>query len=278
MLDIKSVWPWPKASPREPEEHHYRRSRFPHPSFGFTPTLGQGGIGGQASIDQLTAVLFQYPHQMGHDPDSCTVPPPPYPAFQVQPSSWYLVDRLFAPNHSMRGIRDLFYETNPFVDNMNPTPQEVEVWNVKVINLMRALVGITTPVFSDFSLYLQAQWSLERELSTYWEDTYHIIYSDGEPAATFIPLPVHQEDYFNGENLAVVPQDALSFDMMVETNSSVISTETPWALKLSNLIEFLCYDLPLNTSHPLFTATRIGMAWHLKPEEDRVYLRIKLSG
>jgi len=44
----------------------------------------------------------------------------------------------------VRGIREVFYQHNPFKDNKNPTKAEVDEWHRIAINHVRALVGYTS--------------------------------------------------------------------------------------------------------------------------------------
>jgi hypothetical protein len=41
----------------------------------------------------------------------------------------------------VRGIREVFYQHNPFADNSNPTKAEVDEWHGIAINHVRALAG-----------------------------------------------------------------------------------------------------------------------------------------
>ena len=77
-----------------------------------------------------------------------------------------------AQNYVIRGIREKFYQVNPFQDNTNPTPAEIEAWNIEVIRHFRALFGNTRPVRNDPRLYLEARWADERKRTTTWDTQY----------------------------------------------------------------------------------------------------------
>ena len=75
----------------------------------------------------------------------------------------------------IRGIRELFYSTNPFANNTNPTKAEVDEWHRIAINHVRALIGYTSEdrqVKKDHCLFARALWDDERKFSTKWDAKY----------------------------------------------------------------------------------------------------------
>ncbi|MFK7824604.1 MAG: hypothetical protein AB8G05_10625 [Oligoflexales bacterium] len=75
----------------------------------------------------------------------------------------------------VRGIREVFYENNPFADNSNPTKAEVDDWHRIAINHIRALIGYTTEdrkVQKDHCMFARALWGDERKFSTVWDTKY----------------------------------------------------------------------------------------------------------
>ena len=74
----------------------------------------------------------------------------------------------------VKGLRERFYQVNPFADNSNPTVKEIEDWNLEVIRHFRALVGSTVPVRHNPRLYLEARWSQERKRTQVWDSSYPI--------------------------------------------------------------------------------------------------------
>jgi hypothetical protein len=74
--------------------------------------------------------------------------------------------------YAIRGLREKFYQVNPFSDVTAPTIAEIDAWNIEVIKHIRALVGNTTPVSNDARLYLEARWSSERKFTQYWDSDY----------------------------------------------------------------------------------------------------------
>lgn len=90
-----------------------------------------------------------------------------------------LLDTLFPKNnssdiserHTMQGMKQLYDETRPFVDPLNPTINELDQWNKVVLDYVRSLYGMP-PIQLDKNLFLTAQWSQERNQTTYWNDKY----------------------------------------------------------------------------------------------------------
>lgn len=75
----------------------------------------------------------------------------------------------------VRGIREVFYQHQPFADNRNPTKAEIDEWHRIAINHVRALVGYTSEdrqVKKDHCLFARAHWGDERKFTTMWDDKY----------------------------------------------------------------------------------------------------------
>mmetsp|Transcript_15021 Transcript_15021/g.22497 ORF Transcript_15021/g.22497 Transcript_15021/m.22497 type:complete len:382 (+) Transcript_15021:93-1238(+) len=75
----------------------------------------------------------------------------------------------------IRGIREVFYEHNPFADNAAPTKAEVDEWHRIAINHVRALVGYTSEerqVKKDTCMFARSLWGQQRKRTTMWDDDY----------------------------------------------------------------------------------------------------------
>lgn len=75
----------------------------------------------------------------------------------------------------IRGLREVFYQHNPFADNANPTKAEVDEWHRIAINHVRALVGYTSQdrqVKKDHCMFARALWGDERKFTTMWDAQY----------------------------------------------------------------------------------------------------------
>jgi hypothetical protein len=97
----------------------------------------------------------------------------PIDVFGSTPTNEQLCDFL-SPSHPyiMKGLRERFYEVNPFSDNENPTIAEINAWDLEQIRHFRCLLGVTTPVWPDARLYLEARWADERKNTNAWDVSY----------------------------------------------------------------------------------------------------------
>lgn len=140
----------------------------------------------------------------------------------------------------VRGIREVFYQHNPFKDNKNPTKAEVDEWHRIAINHVRALVGYTSAdrqVQKDHCMFKRALWGDERKFTTMWDAKYPG--TNGSAAgpcqgstnshcgATFIPSAEDQSPYF-GETKLVCTATAGSEGVFSASKSNI-----PWSLKWS---------------------------------------------
>lgn len=108
----------------------------------------------------------------------------------------------------LRGLREVYYEHQPFADPSNPTKAEVDEWHRIAINHLRALIGYTSEerqVQPDHCLFARALWGQQRRHTTMWDDAYP---GDHDSAygpcqggrnahcgATFVPDPEDQAPY-----------------------------------------------------------------------------------
>ena len=82
---------------------------------------------------------------------------------------------LFPYPDVVRGLREVYYEQQPFADVTNPTKAEVDEWHRIAINHIRALVGYTSEdrqVQKDHCLFVRALWGDQRKYTTMWDDKY----------------------------------------------------------------------------------------------------------
>jgi hypothetical protein len=140
----------------------------------------------------------------------------------------------------VRGIREVFYKTNPFKDNKNPTKAELDEWHRIAINHVRALVGYTSAdrqIQKDQCMFKRALWGDERKFTTMWDAKYPGTNgsavgpcqgsSNAHCGASFIPSAEDQAPYFSGTKL-VCKATAGSEGVFSGPKSNI-----PWSIKWS---------------------------------------------
>jgi hypothetical protein len=139
----------------------------------------------------------------------------------------------------VRGLREVFYEHNPFEDVKNPTKAEVDEWHRISINHIRALVGYTSEdrqVKKDHCMFARALWGDQRMHTTMWDAQY--IGQEGAAqgpcqdssnphcGASFVPDTADQVAYLP------LDYDACSSSQGgAEGISSAPKSNIPWSIK-----------------------------------------------
>nr|UOF78738.1 hypothetical protein [Cressdnaviricota sp.] len=180
-----------------------------------------------------------------------------------------LVAAIFPKFGIMRGLKELFYSINPFQDNFNPTPQEIENWNIEVIRHFRRLLGITTPVVNDKATFLKAAWAEERARSNYWDTSYpgnlnsnygpctRPFSPNAHCGASFIPSPQDQAPYLDPDMQPITTSGGAE-------GIATLNADIPWALKMSQIIStFLSQDGIGGHTGPFLGRPKYGSAWYL---------------
>ncbi len=190
----------------------------------------------------------------------------------------------------LRGLREVFYQHNPFADVNNPTKAEIDEWHRIAINHLRALIGYTSEdrqVQPDHCMFARAQWGQERSHTTMWDDEYPgevgSAYgpcqgsNNAHCGATFIPDLEDQAPYLpdGHPGCTTVPG--------AEGIFSGPKSNIPWAIKWSR---GFCNTLLAEGywgGHigPWFHRERFGLAfWDLDPSNNNsnAGLRAKWSG
>ena len=151
-------------------------------------TTGTGGLEqytpDQANWDTFATKPFEGGTNTAHDPDGVgwisaddwaaaawdgTI----YNPSQMTPEAF--AEALCPGVDRVRGIREVFYQHEPFADVHNPTKAEVDEWHRIAINHVRALVGYTSEdrqVHADHCMFARALWGDERKFTTMWDSKY----------------------------------------------------------------------------------------------------------
>jgi hypothetical protein len=178
----------------------------------------------------------------------------------------------------IRGIHDLYYNSDPipFLDKFNPTTAEIDAWNIRAINHVRALLGEPVMVQPDATLYLETKWADEMSYDTKW----HAKYGDqcpnggGHCGADFQPdsadrlaeimCAPYYGDYVKYPELKDYHIFAPGRPKNRGTGDSPVSTDLriPWSLRLAvmfvNNIKREGYE---GHPGPFLTRRWVGMHW-----------------
>lgn len=218
-----------------------------------------------------------------HDPDSIPwisqtqwnnatwngIPFDPTGKSTAQQCAWF---RPTGSAYIVKGLKERFYEVNPFADNANPTVQEIEDWNLEVIRHFRRLMGVTLPVRHNPRLYLEARWSTERKRTQLWDTDYPIsMYpghaigesdgpcfnssggaadvAGGHCGESFFPFDVnHRNQYISAtpyNNDMTTYPDLVNYTSRYSEASGIISVNhfIPWSIKLATAItQWICSE------------------------------------
>lgn len=263
--DLFSIWPWPIIFPPEKEdeiEHHYRRNRVSIPpeitypvapwQLPYTPLTRSVPYGGQDGILEInSAIRSADPNKTHGIPVGLTIPPwdgipfniNDYPDLQVLRAILWPVG-----TSQLRGQAELYNTVQPFADELNPTPAEVEYWNYRVLIHFRALLGLSTPLVMNKCRSLQAQWLLE-----------HIVNTAGINGVVFETVPPF-------EPLSCTDQIVYGGDECCQDTFTPYSIDTGSGNTWFNVISRNCRSLLNNgPQDPIFikltTSTTIGLAF-----------------
>jgi len=181
---------------------------------------------------------------------------------------------------AVRGLRERFYEVNPFADVLNPTVAEIENWNIEVIRHFRKLLGVNIPVAPDASLYLQCRWSDERNFTDKYNKKYPTGTCFGNPAEAgnahcgwfWTPDAGDRAPYIAASpylgNTTTYPEIGRSEwpSPGKAEGISLIFSSTPWSLKLSDIItRWICQEglegHPGPVVNPVSARQHFGCSW-----------------
>eukprot|EP00554_Chaetoceros_debilis_P008578 CAMPEP_0194104764 /NCGR_PEP_ID=MMETSP0150-20130528/5059_1 /TAXON_ID=122233 /ORGANISM="Chaetoceros debilis, Strain MM31A-1" /LENGTH=660 /DNA_ID=CAMNT_0038792405 /DNA_START=67 /DNA_END=2049 /DNA_ORIENTATION=+ len=136
------------------------------------------------------------------------------------------------PGSTVLGLREVFYENNPFADITNPTKAEVDLWHTIALNHVRALVGYTEEEYiirPNRCLHLRALWCDEKFRTRKWDTTEYPerCESSNNPhcGAGFIPSVEDQQPYLP-EDITSCPKRSGSEGLFSAAKSNI-----PWSMK-----------------------------------------------
>lgn len=191
------------------------------------------------------------------------------------------------PSHGYvtRGIREHFYNINPFADNSNPTPAEIDNWNVEVIRHFRRMFGISTPVIPDARLYLECRWSDERKWTTAWDTKYPdgVVGTASGPCFNTSGTPVDTAGGHCGESFfpdaadraVYISQppynnDTTKYPELADYNArfsqtsgnNAVNAGINWSIRLAWIItQWMCNEGTTGHAGPYLGRERFGCSW-----------------
>jgi hypothetical protein len=253
----------------------------------------------QAEWEALSAKPLEVESITAHDPDSIGwIKAADWEAAKWDGTTVYdpttmtraeFADAICPSGDRIRGIREVFYEHEPFADNKNPTQAEIDAWHTIAINHVRALVGYTEAdrqVKHDPCMAARARWGQERMHTTRWDAKYpgtegsaYGPCQDGTNAhcgATFIP------DY--EDQLPYLPEGhtGCSVQAGAEGVSSAPKANIPWSIKWSRAFCQFLGSEGFWGGHvgPFFHREKFGFSfWDADPDGDsNAVLRAKWTG
>jgi hypothetical protein len=186
----------------------------------------------------------------------------------------------------MRGLKERFYEVNPFADNANPTPKEIENWNIEVIRHFRKLLGLgdSNPVDNSTSMYLRATYATERKFSRYWDTKYA-----GDNNSAFGPCAPPSTNAHCGSTFAPDYDDQRPYVTSTILHSTAIpgqssaeqvagiNADIPWGIKMSKLIAtYLRQDGVGGHTGSFIRRPLFGIAYYVNGND--VTIRTKWTG
>ena len=169
-------------------------------------------------------------------------------------------------SYALRGLKERFYQVNPFADNTAPTVAEIDNWNIEVIKFYRELLGVNRPVQNDARLYLECRWSDERKYTTQWDAAYpptgafgdaygpchlgdgtSIDTATGHCGDSFFPSTTDRTPYITAppyNNTTDYPE-LINYNSRASQATGIqgINAGLPWSIKLATVIgRFICTE------------------------------------
>lgn len=275
------------------------------PKTSISPTTSESMIASITSVSGVTGGR--------HDPNSIPwiseaawntskwdgVPFDPTGKTKAQICAWF---RPTGSAYVFRGIREKFYEVNPFADNSAPTTREIENWNLEVIRHFRALLGITTPVRYNARLQLECTWSIERSRTRAWDTKYplaggsygeangpcflpppggFIDVAAGHCGDSFFPNATDRDTYISSapynSDFAMYPELENYASRYSQVGGNVAGNNyIPWSIKLPTLLStFICSDGLQDHTGPYMGREEVGLGFYWSPSDPG---RIELKG
>jgi len=277
------------------------------------PTYQSPGYSGESPtrsmdnmIDQATIISQDVPTVTSQDPDGI---------LWIDPSAWTPWDGVTTidprtvskstlcewvrggtnPN-TIRGLRERFYEVNPFADNTNPTVAEIENWNLEVIRHVRRLLNVNVPIRYNTRLMLECIWSDERKHTEIWDTKYpgrtdpdnsasdicnaaDTSLAQGHCGEAFFPTNITDRNVYT--SAAPYLNNTTNYPDLVNYTSrygqtaglASVNTNIPWSIKLGRILTaWICGEGYVGHPGPFINPDtareEVGMSWRIDPNNS----------
>ena len=267
------------------------------PSYSIYPTSGPDMMNQQTVRSQAVSSVH------AQDPDSTWVNFPPWDGIPLDTTNKTKEEicaflHPLGGTYGLKGLREKFYDVNPFEDNTAPTIAEIDNWNIEIIKHFRALLGINTPVRKSNKLYLEARWAHERQFTTAWDEKYPegvlgsttgpcwdppgstnpIDIAGGHCGEAFFPSAIDRAPYMMN-----YPELENNYTARYSRASGLsgANSDLPWCMKLANIISnYICTEGLEGHSgpyvNPATSREEFGCSWWMSsPTDTRVAYRGK---
>lgn len=194
-------------------------------------------------------------------------------------------DGAWPSNFIYKGLLQRYREVQPFADEVNPTVEEIDAWNLEVINHFRRLLGINTPMKPDARLYIECRLADERKFSTAWNALYpaDICNPGGEHCGwTFFPSASDRAPYvanapYNNDFVKYPELSTWNMKFGLVEGVSGAQNWIPWGIKLAHILtQWICTEGITGHPGPYFGINPreyVGMSWWFNPPQGAVYYR-----
>lgn len=186
-------------------------------------------------------------------------------------------DGVWPSNFIYKGLLQRYREVQPFADEVNPTVDEIDAWNLEVIAHFRRLLGVPGTMQPDARLYIECRLSDERKYTTAW----NALYPDGTctPGGahcgwTFFPSASERAPYiagapYNNDFLKYPELDGYTIKRGFVEGISAAHHWIPWGIKLAHILtQWICTEGLTGHPGPYFAPSpraTIGMSWWYNP-------------
>lgn len=181
-------------------------------------------------------------------------------------------------NFIYKGLLQRYREVQPFADEVNPTVEEIDMWNLEVINHFRKLLGVPGTMLPDARLYIECRLADERKYTTAWDAAYpsgtcppgsgahcgwRFFPSAGERAPYIADIP------YNNDFVKYPELDGYTMLYNQSEGIAPVHHWIPWGVKLAHILtQWICTEGIVGHPGPYFgnpPRAYVGMSWWYNP-------------